>query len=250
MAIGLLIMSLSILPGLLAYGIDAYGTYQDWKYRSDLKQQIHQAMANQPDGQEDPDAIDRAATMVSRSIPRQRPAPGLVWTEMLSAAIFLVAYNAGLILLTSFENRYPDRLKAWRIASWIAAGAAGFVLLTVVAGAFNEIVQAIWATLVKLVAIASAIITWGYLRQLAKRIPHSTLARICAWLLLIPLLSFLKVFPFLGLWLIYEFAFAMQFLLVFYLPAAAVLLIIFANIFRRAAVSAEKSWQSETALTR
>src|SRR2546423_10274071 len=55
---------------------------------------------------------------------------GAQWFGWLSAAdviaaVYLLAYHAGLFLVTWTEMRYPDRLKAWRIASWVTAGISG-----------------------------------------------------------------------------------------------------------------------------
>jgi hypothetical protein len=178
------------------------------------------------------------------------------WVEVALASVnvlgaaYLISYHAGLFFLTNNERRYPDRLKSWRIASWIIAGIAGLFSLLLLAMAFNP-----WTFLyvhfaLNVVVLASAIVTLGYLRRLAKRIPNSTLARICAWMMLAPVIPFLKVFPFFGFYLIMQFLRLAEFLPVIYLPASALMFIWFAVLFRRAAASADGSWASETAITR
>jgi hypothetical protein len=102
----------------------------------------------------------------------------------------------------------------------------------------------------KIVAIASALVTWTYLRAMAKRIPNATMAKVAAWLMLVPLLSVLKVFPYFAFFIAYEFWWLLDFVAVVYLPVSAVLFVWYANAFRRASVSADQSWAAETSLTR
>jgi hypothetical protein len=165
-------------------------------------------------------------------------------------AIYLVAYHVGLLLLTHPERRYPDRLRGWRIGSWVVSGIAALTALGLLATSFNPDNFFLWHTPLNVLLLASGIVTLGCLRQLAKRIPNSTLARICAWIMLLPLISFLKAFPFFGLYLMFWFRWLVDFLPVIYLPASAVLFVAFANLFRRAASSSEKSWAAETAAAR
>ena len=98
--------------------------------------------------------------------------------------------------------------------------------------------------------LATGIVTLGYLRRLARRILNSTLARICGWMMLLPVIPFLKVFPFFGIYLLMRMLWLGEILPILYLPVSAVLFVWFATLFRRAAASAELSWASETALTR
>jgi hypothetical protein len=162
---------------------------------------------------------------------------------------YLIAYHAGLLSLTWPERRYPDRLAGWRIGSWVAAGLAALVamvlLVRVLTGQF--LFESNWLNVVLLV---SGIVTLGYLRQIAKRIPNSTLAKVCAWMMLLPAISLLKVFPFCGAWLIYQMLWLGEFLPLLYLPASAVLFVWFALLLKRAAPEAERNWQKETAVTR
>ncbi|HEY7115098.1 MAG TPA: hypothetical protein VH475_00845 [Tepidisphaeraceae bacterium] len=166
------------------------------------------------------------------------------------AAVYLVTYHAGLVLLTRDERRYPDRLKGWRIASWVISAIAALVAFGMVASTLRPTTFLVWHLPLNGVLLASAIITLGYLRQIARRIPHSGLARLCAWIMLVPAIPLLKVFPFIGMWLIFEFAWLIEFLPVLYLPVSAVMFVRFAILLRRASESADQSWKSETAITR
>jgi hypothetical protein len=167
----------------------------------------------------------------------------------LCAVAYLAVYHLGLVWLTWPERRYPDLLKNWRVFSWVAcavAGVIGLVVLgAVVSGRFLFV-----SSWMNVVIVVSGIVTLGYLRKIAKRIPNSTLAKVCAWLMLLPALSFLKVFPFFGLWVLFQAIALGEILVLLYLPASAVLFVWFSVILRRAAPEAEKNWAAETGMTR
>lgn len=167
-------------------------------------------------------------------------------SAILCAAAYLLLYHLGLFLLVSNEERYPDRLKDWRVAAWIVCGGAGLVSLMMVLWAISPLTLGLFGLGLKLVAIASGVVTWGYLRRLARRAPQPTLAKVCTWLMLAPLLSFLKVFPFIGTYLLVRLSWLVDLLPLAYIPVSAVLLVLFARLFSRAAASADKSWAAET----
>ena len=182
-------------------------------------------------------------------------APPRAWNSLglimaiasLCAAAYLVLYHAGLYLLTAPERRYPDRLKSWRIAAWVMCGIAGLITLAMLASTIRPETFLVWHLPLLAVLIASGIITLGHLRHLARRIPNSGLARFCAILMFLPAIPLLKVFPFIGVWLIFQFAWLLEFIPVLYLPVSAILFIRFAILFRRAAAHAEEHWRAETA---
>ena len=60
----------------------------------------------------------------------------------------------------------------------------------------------------------------------------------------------MKVFPFIGAWLIFHVLSLGELLPVLYLPASAVLFVWFVVLFRRAAPEAEKNWAAETGMVR
>jgi hypothetical protein len=165
----------------------------------------------------------------------------------LCAAAYLVLYHAGLFLLTRSERRYPDRLKSWRIASWVMCALAGMITLGMLATTLRPTTFLAWRLPLLAVLIGSGIVTLGHLRHLARRIPNSALARFCAILMLVPAIPLLKVFPFIGMWLIFQFAWLLEFIPVLYLPVSAGLFVWFAILFGRAAAHAEQHWQAETA---
>ena len=92
----------------------------------------------------------------------------------------------------------------------------------------------------------SVLATWLFLRKLAQRVPNSAAARICGWLLLAPVLSFLKIFPLYGLFLAYQFAWVFLYAPLFYFPGTAVLLAWFARAFYRSAGHGAEHWARET----
>jgi hypothetical protein len=234
MALGLLVMSLAMLPGLVTFGIGA-------KHRVDrvIWEQELQAFYEQ---------LGPGTPPAPGSFPRPPvPSRAKAQTELLTGAAILGLYHVGLVVLTTHERRYPDRLKGWRIASWVSAGAAALTAALLLAGTLSPAVRSGGPTLIMLVGLLSAVVTWGYLRQLARRLPSSALARTCAWLMLVPFLSFLKVFPFIGAWLAFRFAWVLEFLMVVYVPVAVALFVVFAIRFRRESVAADNAWTAETA---
>jgi hypothetical protein len=174
------------------------------------------------------------------------------WASLVNVAMaaYLITYHVGLFILTTSEQRYPDRLRGWRIGSWVVGGIAGLLSLFMLSVALSPVAFGFLFFATNFVVLASAIVTLGYLRRLAKRIPNSTLARICAWLMFVPVIPFLKVVPFFGLYLILSLFPFLEFLPLIYLPVSAVLFVWFALAFRKAATSAEVSWASETSMTR
>lgn len=100
--------------------------------------------------------------------------------------------------------------------------------------------------LIEAMLIASGLATWALVRKLAQRIPNSTVARICGYLMLVPLLSLFKVLPFFAVFLGYWLHWLMVYVPWIYIPFAAGLLGYMAIAFHKAAGSAEKSWAAET----
>jgi hypothetical protein len=165
------------------------------------------------------------------------------------AVAYLGVYHLGLVWLTWPERRYPDLLKNWRVFSYVACGVAAVVGLIYLGGVLSGRVL-LFANWLNFSILVSAIVSLGYLRKVAKRIPNSTLAKICAGMMLLPALPLLKVFPFFGLWALFEAIALGEFLVLLYLPASAVLFLWFALILKRAAPEAEKNWAAETGMIR
>ena len=185
-------------------------------------------------------------------VPPPPPTPMSLPTARLVAAAgwaYLAAYFGGLFLATTHERRYPDRLASWRLAAWVCAGAAALVLLF----GLSTLTRHQWSAggfAFRLVAVAGALVTWGYLRRIAKRMPNGPLAKFCGWMMLLPALSFLKVFPFCGAFLIYRLSGFLEFLPVLYLPVAAGIMAWMGSQIRKSAAAADTNWATETALTR
>jgi hypothetical protein len=169
----------------------------------------------------------------------------------VAAAIYLLIYNGALLLLAGDEGRYPDKWSAFRWACRITAGIGLLAGLIVLVGGGRgggggnggEMIASIF----RLSLLASAVATFAYLRKLAQRIPHSTLTRLCAIILLAPLVSFVKSVPLLGWWLAMEVLDILDYLPLLYLPVTAVLLVWFGLLLRRCAQSAAEGWAKETA---
>jgi hypothetical protein len=168
---------------------------------------------------------------------------------VLTGALYLVAYNFGLMLLGQYEGRHPDRWKTYR---WSCRGAAGFGLLVgaiLMTGGMRAISGFVVPTVVKASVMASSIATWAYFRKLAQRLPRSSLARISGYLMflpILPLLALLKFVPFFAIFAVFEIWGLLDFLPIAYLPVTIVLFVWFARLFAKAAKSAEQGWASET----
>lgn len=165
--------------------------------------------------------------------------------------LYFIGYNVALLTLVWPERRYPDRLRTHRIATMIVAGFSFLVGLILLSGGIAGRVRdaeglAFW---LNAVLLADAAATFAYLYRLARRIPNSLLARLCGYLMLLPLLAFAKSFPFFAVFLAFEALHFLQYLPWAYLPISTGLLIWFAIIFRKSAKSAAEHWAAETAPT-
>lgn len=242
-----MVRGLWLMAGAQVAAIGAYALYlMEVVPRIQYEHQRDQAqMAAAMSG--DPAVYAAAMSAIGRP-----PLPNFVFqrTAIILAAAYLVLYHIGLLLLVWNEKRYPDRLATLRGFAWIICGAAGLMSLAMAVWAVSPDTFWIIGVGLKIVVLTGGIVTWAFLRRLARRIPNSTLSKICAWLMFVPAISFLKVFPFFSFFLISYLWWLIDFLPLVYIPLSAVLLIWFSILFSKAAISAEKSWASETAITR
>jgi hypothetical protein len=237
MAVGLLVMAAACAVGLVAYVPVAIETARWMEFKA-------RATAVNLDDEGSPAAyvrMGRPPTLLSPGAQRLVAAAG--W-------LYLVLYFGGLALATWPERRYPDRLEGWRLGAWICGGAAALVLLYGLVVSLRSWRWTVGGFGFRAVAVAGALVTWGYLRQIARRMMNGRMARICGWLLLLPALSLLKVFPFFTVYLYWWLSDFLEFVPLLYLPAAGVMLVWFALHVWRAAPEAEGNWSKETAVTR
>ena len=232
MAVGLLLMAGASVIGLAGYVPQALHEFAQMSWQAEMMRGYE---AN-PEG----------------FVPKSSPPQMGIGTDRLIAAAgwaYLATYFAGLLLTTWHERRYPDRLAAWRIGAWASGGVAALVLLF----GLVSLTRREWTAGgfgFRLVVVAGALVTWGYLRRIAKRMPNGPLARFAGWMMLLPALSFLKVFPFCGAFLIYRLSGLLDFLPIIYLPVAAGVMGWMAVQVWKSAAAAERHWASETAMTR
>jgi hypothetical protein len=158
----------------------------------------------------------------------------------LAGAGAIVIYQAGVILLTSGEGRYPDRLLGFRVGARVVAGLAGLTLVIMLIHGVRLALLAPPEWLTRLVMITAAMITFGHLRALAKRVPDQRLARLCGWIMLAPLVSLFYSF-------IRDSDWPPDFIPLAFFAVAAVVFVRFAMLLRRLAVLADRQWASETA---
>lgn len=244
MVAGLWVMVAAQAPAIVAFALMLVQWVPAMRYQQEYERvQREVEMAGD-------DNAAMAAAIVSLPPQPPPPEPALRRTAILLAAGYLVAYHAGLFLLVRPERRYPDRLATARGFAWATCGAAALVGLGMAGWAVRGAAPGAFEFAFKLVTIASALVTFAYLRRLAKRYPHATLAKACAWLMLLPAVSLFKVFPFCAYVIVRDFGWLLDLLPALYLPACVVLFAWFARLLRRAAVAADEQWRAETAITR
>jgi hypothetical protein len=182
-------------------------------------------------------------------------APGVLSAAAGLSGLYFVLQAGGLVLLTPHEQRYPDRAKSMRTAARVAAVISGLVGLGLLALAARTLhsgtgpnAAAAWGLmlLVEIVFAGCAFCCWLWLRPIARRAGKSSLARLCGYLLFLPVLPFLKAAPFLGLYLFYLVAPLLHFLPVIYIPLSVYLFARFALLLRQAVPHAEAAWAAET----
>jgi hypothetical protein len=183
------------------------------------------------------------------------PAPGVLAVAAGLSGIYFVLQAAGLVLLTPHEQRYPDRARSMRTAARVAAVISGLVGLGLLALAARTLDSgtapnpaAAWGLmlLVEIVFAGCAFCCWLWLRPIARRGGRSSLARLCGYLLFLPVLPFLKAAPFIGLYFLYLVAPLLHFLPLIYIPLSIYLFARFALLLRHAVPHAEAAWAAET----
>lgn len=173
----------------------------------------------------------------------------------LMAGIYFLVNALGLVLLTSHEERYPDRMKTIRTGSQVAAGVSALIGLGLIVSAVPRLVSG-WpvhtlnSTLTMWLAEAAfvgcAFCAWLWLKRIAQRAGHPFLSKLCGYLLFLPVLPFIKAAPFIGVYFLYLLSPLVYILPLLYVPLSVYLFIRFALLLSRAAPEAEKSWASET----
>jgi hypothetical protein len=173
---------------------------------------------------------------------------------VLIGGFFLIS-AMGLVRLTSDEHRYPDRQRTSRRAAQIVAGIAAVVGVGTVGLGLVHVAQGwpahtmfAWGVLIliELTFGAVALAEWFYLRPIARRGGRSGLAKLCGYLLFLPLLTFAKAAPFIGLWFLYLLMPLATLLPLAYLPLSTVLFVKFARMLSAAAPHAQAAWDAET----
>ncbi len=237
MALGLWILAVASVLAVVAFAPASLQMFRTMEYRQRLHQAIREAE------QSGDDDANTAWVTAYQSIPRPQTDYRVVRMSLLVGAAALVAYQAGLVLLTSNENRYPDRLAGLRIGARVIAGFAGLAVILMFFQMLRPTPLGFPEWLTRLVAVAGGMLTWGSLRQMARRLPHKTLTRVSAWMTMAPLISLAYSFIRNSDWL-------PDVIPLLYLPVSAALFIWFAILLRQAAHASDRNWAAETAITR
>ena len=220
-----------------------FGAYSDFALETGEHDQELMAAATQPGGLEAFEAAQASATSVPLAI------------AAVVAGVYFLINGAGLVLLTTNEERYPDRVKPVRYGAQIAAAVSGLLGVALIAMGLPRLasgwpVHSMNSTLLMLLTeltfAGCAFVTWLWLRRIAVRAGQPFLSKLCGYLLFLPILPFIKAAPFLGIWFLYMLAPLAYILPILYIPLSIYLFIRFALLLSRAAPEAEKSWASET----
>jgi len=164
MALGLIVMAIAMLPGVLSYGLVA-------KQRIEVSQKLLQArkLMEAVQASDDPDPKAYAAALMAHAQARQ--VSSTPRAELAAGISFLLLYHAGLLALTWNEQRYPDKLKGWRIATWVSSGGAVIVAMMTFIAFFSEVARDVSPTTGGAIGVLAGVITWTFLRRIAQRIP-------------------------------------------------------------------------------
>jgi hypothetical protein len=198
----------------------------------------------------DPELASRLQAMI-----RPSPSPKLLAISLAIGGLYFVVYHIGMLLLTPHEGRYPDRVKSHRLAlliMGIAGIAIGGIFLS--CGGIAMVTQGGWLAgvfgiefFVVIACAASVLTTWVFLRKLAQRVPSTSAARICGYLMLAPVIPLVKAAPILSAFLVsYIFDLVIRVIPWLYLPFTAGLLGWFALQFGKTSVSAVQNWAAES----
>jgi hypothetical protein len=230
MAVGLWILVVASLLGAAAFAPSLVQSYRVMEFHQKLQQALRE---QSPDI--DPtqwNSIVRAIRLPQRNIPLMR-------TMLLGGACAVGAYAAGLLVVTSNEKRYPDRLANYRLGARLICGLAGLAILMMGFQAINPTRDGYpeWTT--RLAGVAAAALTWGYLHRIIRRMPHKMLTRISAWMIVVPLVS-------LGYSFIRNSDWLPNFIPLLFLPVSAGLFIWIAILLRQTARAADRNWCAET----
>ena len=167
-----------------------------------------------------------------------------------TGGLYLGVYGVGLLVLSTYEGRHPDRWKNYRWSCRSVAVLSFIVAAALLIGGMNLVTGHLLSLLTKATIIANCIATWAYYRKLAQRIPRAILARLSGYLALLPILPLLALFkfvPFFAIFAVFEIWNLLELVPLAYIPVTVVLLVWFARLFAKSVKSAEQGWAAETA---
>ena len=155
MTAGLWILAVASLLALVAL---APVTVREFRYMV-YRQRLFQAMRAD---EQDPNKWAQIA--------RARPAydPNLMHAVLLGGAAAFAAYQAGLLVLTSDEKRYPDHLAHFRIGARVVTGLAALAIVLMFLQMLHPTPWGFPEWMTRLTTMAGAMLTWGYLHRIAR----------------------------------------------------------------------------------
>jgi hypothetical protein len=209
-------------------------TFDDMLYRQERLRVLRQAGAEGADAQ-------KLGRFLATTAPPRPNVPLLRGAQAVGLAALLATF-AGLFLLTTHEGRYPDKLATYRVFARVLCAAAALAALLSLPDLLRDRYFVIRESLsfAKLVGLLGLTCAAAYLRELARRAPNPRLARFAGWLAIVPMISLFYTFIRNSDWLPDPFP-------LLFLPAGAVLFVVFARLLKRDARLADKNWSTETA---
>ena len=171
----------------------------------------------------------------------------------VAIGLHLLIHCGGLLLLLNSEGCHPDTSRTLRrfgrFTSFLGAIIGLWLLFLALDRSPGEVSQSFAASGIGTSAvILSALITWLYLKRLARRLkdPNRAIVRICGYMILVTLLPVAKAVMVGDYFLIVWFEWLVARLPWVYFPCAAGLFAWFARAFLQAARVAERHWALET----
>jgi hypothetical protein len=169
--------------------------------------------------------------------------------------VYFAGNGAALWLVTGNERRYPDKLR--RVRPWTrgAAAGTGVVGVLLVLAGMKALASGGWEVRgmgstwalygVEALFAVCVLATWAYLKPLAVRSGRGWLRRVMGWMMFLPVLTFAKALPFVGLWFLYLLTPLVQFVPLVYVPLSVWVMYALGRAMWESVPHAREMWTRE-----